>query len=276
MLKAVTRSARAVDDKITDLNSQRLAEEPGKRLITVAQFFDHHATDADLDVLVTEEDFRLAKDELVPSVSQEELGHYERVRKEFEGGQDKKAAQNGSAGGQGLGLSGAEALPDKLPADATPEEVERWQAKRIEALIANGFKDGTLARNDPKGKGKVMMRGASPLMGNGFSGDDGSSGTGLESRESSRATDDDADEDGDLVVRTGQLTVNGTGNGDRGDARHSRFFGSGRDSKGKGKENDGKRKGKSRTMGLFSKGKGKKAESDGDFGDAARDKDLYD
>ncbi|KAK5150600.1 hypothetical protein LTR04_006781, partial [Oleoguttula sp. CCFEE 6159] len=58
--------------------------------ITTAWFFDHLATPADTAVVVTEEDFFAARGELVPSVSVQELQHYDRVRKTFEGdGKDK-------------------------------------------------------------------------------------------------------------------------------------------------------------------------------------------
>lgn len=59
MLKAVTRKAMAVDEKI-----QQLPGEP----VSTAWFFDHLATPEDVSVTVTEDDFSGAQDELVPSV----------------------------------------------------------------------------------------------------------------------------------------------------------------------------------------------------------------
>lgn len=59
MLKAITRKATAVDEKIKYL--------PGGPVST-AWFFDHLATEEDVSVVVTEEDFTSAQDELVPSV----------------------------------------------------------------------------------------------------------------------------------------------------------------------------------------------------------------
>ena len=59
MLKAITRQASAVDDKIKAL--------PGVP-VTTAYFFDHLATDEDIAVMVTEEDFSAAQRELVGSV----------------------------------------------------------------------------------------------------------------------------------------------------------------------------------------------------------------
>lgn len=83
MLKAVTRSARTVDERVAAINSERAAR--GQSKISVAYYFDHYGTGADTSVLVTEEDFTRAKSELVPSVSVDELRHYERVRNTFEG-----------------------------------------------------------------------------------------------------------------------------------------------------------------------------------------------
>ena len=59
MLKAVTRQASAVDEKIKSLYGGR---------ITPAYFFDHYATKEDTMVMVTEEDFFDAQHELVGSV----------------------------------------------------------------------------------------------------------------------------------------------------------------------------------------------------------------
>lgn len=94
MLKAVTRSARSVDQRVAAINSERAGRGQGK--ISVAYYFDHYGTEADAEVLVTEEDFIRAKSELVPSVSVDELRHYERVRSSFEG--TDKTSQNSDGG----------------------------------------------------------------------------------------------------------------------------------------------------------------------------------
>ena len=99
MLKAVTRQATFVDNKIKALNASN------EKQITTAYFFDHYATKEDTAVMVTEQDFLEAHKELIPSVSAGELAHYERVRAQFEGGsKDKeqdKAKVNGNANGNG-------------------------------------------------------------------------------------------------------------------------------------------------------------------------------
>jgi peroxin-6 len=89
MLKAITRQAGAVDDKVKAYNA---THSPA---ITIAYFFDHFATEEDTAVMVTEQDFIDAHRELVPSVSADELGHYERVRKTFEGAGKKEEKSQG-------------------------------------------------------------------------------------------------------------------------------------------------------------------------------------
>ena len=58
MLKAITRQASAVDAKIKAM----------PELVTTAYFFDHYATKEDIAVMVTEEDFYAAQQELISSV----------------------------------------------------------------------------------------------------------------------------------------------------------------------------------------------------------------
>ncbi|KAI5296454.1 peroxisomal assembly protein [Ascosphaera acerosa] len=121
MLKAVTRKANAVDEKI-----RRLAEEgvvgPTGGPVTTAWFFDHLATPDDIAVMVSEEDFQDAQAELVASVSAKELEHFERIRKQFESSAEEQAKdgdlqastdeQIADDGGQFLGPDGFDGLSD--------------------------------------------------------------------------------------------------------------------------------------------------------------------
>ncbi|GAM90493.1 hypothetical protein ANO11243_085370 [Dothideomycetidae sp. 11243] len=298
MLKAVTRSARAVDDRIAILNQTRSSLDTPKPPITVAQFFDHHATDSDLDVLVTEEDFLQANDELVPSVSAEELGHYERVRRDFEGDRTKKdqAKRQYESGALADGNANN---PGSAP---TQEELEAWQAAKIEELMRNGFADGSLARNNPKGsgggKGKARQHVFPMPPTNGSSKANNNAVDDSDSRNLSitGTTDSSAAEDSDFVVRTSALTVNGKDDSNSGGGRshrESRFFG-----KERSKDKDTQSRAK-RAMSLFHKGKGRSSEgsasrsdsasglgegangaasakAEAEFGDAARDQGLYD
>lgn len=77
-----------IDKNIQQYNSQH--EESS---LTIAGFFDRVATPEDISVSVTETDFLAARDELIPSVSDQELLHYERVRLAFEGAGDRNQQQ---------------------------------------------------------------------------------------------------------------------------------------------------------------------------------------
>jgi len=95
MLKAVTRSARLLDQKLAVINTERSLRSQTKA--SVAYYFDHHATDEDLRVSVIEDDFMKARSELVPSVSVDELQHYQKVRDTFEGAAKTKNEQSAIA-----------------------------------------------------------------------------------------------------------------------------------------------------------------------------------
>lgn len=154
MLKAITRQARAVDEKVKAHNA---AHDP----ITVAYFFDHLATEDDTAVMVTEEDFVEANRELIPSVSADEIKHYETVRKTFEGAgkkedQPPKAPISASntqnllqALGQGSGKGkGKAAAAPKVESDDDDYVI------RTEHLDVNGSGKG-------KGKAAVVNHGKS-------------------------------------------------------------------------------------------------------------------
>lgn len=154
--------------------------------ITVAWFFDHVAEEQDTMVEVEEEDFWEAKRELVPSVSAEELGHYERVRRAFEGA-DKSSSRkehhqlqarpqgltaqsdststvirvNGTA--KGKGKSAATAHGGRDGADSSDDDF----VIRTDHLAANG---PPAVKQSGKGKGRGKEAAA---FGDGTSDDDG-------------------------------------------------------------------------------------------------------
>jgi peroxin-6 len=155
MLKAITRQARAVDNKVKAYSA---AHNP----ITIAYFFDHLATDEDTAVMVTEEDFVEADRELVPSVSADEIQHYERVRKTFEGAGKKdepKQAQlaishgqqgsqlqiRGAAKGKGKG-KGAASSPQQ------DHQVDGVQSDEDDYIIRTGHLNGTADSGSGTGK----------------------------------------------------------------------------------------------------------------------------
>ena len=178
MLKAITRSARHIDSRLAGLNSTRSAE--GKTALTVASFFDYYAREADLEVAVEEEDFVKAKGELVPSVSVEELGHYERVRDAFEGGRGKEGGVVGREGG----VEGAR--------------------PKLSEVMKRAAANGSAAHSSAAGYGS---RDAVPTL-NGTGAGAASRRHANVGREGSRAgQDSDADED-DYVIRTDKLSLN--------------------------------------------------------------------
>ncbi|GAV26769.1 hypothetical protein PMKS-000225 [Pichia membranifaciens] len=82
MLNAMIRTAREADIKLEQYNQNK--EE--KDRLNIRQWFEKVATDKDLEVVVSTDDFHEARKELVASVSEQELAHYLRVRENFEGG----------------------------------------------------------------------------------------------------------------------------------------------------------------------------------------------
>lgn len=104
MLNAMTRCANTVDSKLNALNSKR--KKDGLEPVSSRWWFDNVAGPEDLEVLVTMEDFKKAQNELVPSVSAEELQHYLRVKQNFEGVKERNVEAdvvNGSSDGQNVG-----------------------------------------------------------------------------------------------------------------------------------------------------------------------------
>lgn len=85
MLNAMTRTAGEIDAKISRYN-----EEHSESPITIRKWFQSIATDKDTQVKVRMTDFDKAMNDLIPSVSADELNHYLNVRKAFEGDGDKK------------------------------------------------------------------------------------------------------------------------------------------------------------------------------------------
>jgi peroxin-6 len=169
MLKAITRQARAVDEKVKAHNASHAP-------ISVAYFFDHLATEEDTAVMVTEEDFLEANRELVPSVSADEIRHYERVRKTFEGAgkkeEQKPKAQGSITNGQsrlqfqiqhsGSGKGKAAAPQPGKQVDGAQSDEDDYII-RTEHLDINGSVDGPVdgpldgPTESSKGKGKSAV-----------------------------------------------------------------------------------------------------------------------
>jgi peroxin-6 len=113
--------------------------------MSTAYFFDHHATPEDLAVVVTERDFLAAQQELVPSVSQGELQHYEKVRATFEGSGSEKKADNGRG----------KAIESGGPQDKG-KDLDKGKGKAVDYSYDDGEASGTVRRKRDKGKGKAV------------------------------------------------------------------------------------------------------------------------
>ena len=195
MLKAVTRSARQVDDRVAAVNAERANQ--GKHAVTIAGFFDHHATASDLEVQVEEQDFELARKELTPSVSYEELKHYEKVRDQFEGGAKKDKAQAQlEEGDMGQEMQAVSSSKSQMS-----ESDKKFAREKFNELMAR----------------RTSSKNAVPQSNGGEDyGDNGGNSSG----------DDD-----DYVIRTDRLTINGNANG------NGRPTGGKGNGKGKSREN---------------------------------------
>ncbi|BDD63491.1 peroxisomal assembly protein [Monascus purpureus] len=119
MLKAITRKSTAVDEKIKNLPNGP---------VSTAYFFDHLATPEDVSVVVTEEDFIQAQNELVPSVSAKELEHFERIRQTFESSDKEKRKQSQQP----------QTIEDALAALNTNENGPLENGGHLNFSIANG------------------------------------------------------------------------------------------------------------------------------------------
>ncbi|TKA54821.1 hypothetical protein B0A53_02630 [Rhodotorula sp. CCFEE 5036] len=83
MLKAMTRKAGEIDQRISELNAQPPYSTGAAPLLTPQYYLAEIATPAEINVLVAQQDFEAALAELVPSVSQAEMQHYKTVQQRF-------------------------------------------------------------------------------------------------------------------------------------------------------------------------------------------------
>jgi len=79
LLNAMSRTAENLDRKIDILNR----EECYPYTLTAQYYLAEVATKAEIEVVVTQEDFEQALKNLVPSVSETEMEHYARIRQRF-------------------------------------------------------------------------------------------------------------------------------------------------------------------------------------------------
>ncbi|KAJ4382994.1 peroxisomal assembly protein [Didymella sp. IMI 355093] len=157
MLKAITRQARAVDRKVKEYNDSH------DQKITIAYFFDHLATEEDTAVMVTEQDYVDAHKELVPSVSADELRHYDRVRRTFEGAgkQEEKKQIEAPPTMNGTGSSGKGKGKEVAPVDEAEQMVIQMENTQLNGDAKSGADGSTGGKGKGKGKGKAPASHAS-------------------------------------------------------------------------------------------------------------------
>ncbi|CDO94186.1 unnamed protein product [Kluyveromyces dobzhanskii CBS 2104] len=78
LLNAMTRVASEVNEKLEEYKMKNKVD------ISLRYWFDKVATESDLKVLVKLQDFELAQQNLIPSVSEDELRHYLNLKNSFE------------------------------------------------------------------------------------------------------------------------------------------------------------------------------------------------
>lgn len=109
MLKAMTRAASAVDERIKAINDGQVSiDDRHPKPMTAPYYLSELASKEEIEVRVGRGDFEAALRELVPSVSEAEMGHYRRVQAQFSGpvkGDGEKEEQEGRGGGSGSGRS---------------------------------------------------------------------------------------------------------------------------------------------------------------------------
>ncbi|PYH93781.1 peroxisomal biogenesis factor 6 [Aspergillus ellipticus CBS 707.79] len=215
MLKAITRKATAVDEKIKQL--------PGEP-VTTAYFFDHLATPEDVAVMVTEDDFKEAQDELVPSVSAKELEHFERIRQTFESvDKQKQESGNGNSTSQHMA---PQTIADALEALEVGDQLDF----SMDGPVTNGDSNPgkgkgkqvlPLGRTGSKGKGKSPSGPGGKLKNKLMSAQNGDSDSSLDGPTADRGMplgyddvgeEEDGVEDGgdeEYIVRTNHLAQTG-------------------------------------------------------------------
>lgn len=246
MLKAITRKTEAVDERVREISKARGEE------INTGYFFDHLATAEDTEVVVNEDDFKAAQDELVGSVSQKELQHFERVRGLFEeqdigkGTEAEKRQQqqqqHAQLKRQDTAIHSPDAHIDGAKEDRTPPSPLQFATPPQQRQPAGGAgKQPGLAAlqgmhnlSNNKGKGKqaaqnspVRMRSARDMRG-GVANPDSEADDDLQRMDPRAEMDGDADADADVsaagesdwgMSSRGLLAgVNGNGTGMNGSA----------------------------------------------------------
>lgn len=152
MLKAMTRVADSIEEKVKKIN-----QEQPEKTITAQYYLSHMATQEDIMVQVEEVDFVRALEELIPSVSATELAHYSKVREKFEKVQDdeeeKRKAEEEEAEAEEI-RKAIEQAKLKEQEEAKLREVEELQ-KQQQTSSSSSSSSSSKPSKKSKGKGKA-------------------------------------------------------------------------------------------------------------------------
>ncbi|QGA22126.1 hypothetical protein EYB26_009840 [Talaromyces marneffei] len=202
MLKAITRQATAVDDKI-----KALPNGP----VSTAYYFDHLATPEDISVLVTEDDFLNAQNELVASVSAKELEHFERIRQSFESSTTKETESSQprtiADAIEGLSLGGEIVANGGPVMTGDSNHTHKGIGSRQSSNNLKGKNSRIVLAGSGKGKSKPIINGGGGDSDSSFDGYQPSlrsESTHSRSYDVGEEADGDAD---DYVVKTDHLRV---------------------------------------------------------------------
>ncbi|GAA5940270.1 hypothetical protein JCM3775_004416 [Rhodotorula graminis] len=163
MLKAMTRKATEVDDRIAELNAQPPYSTGAAPALTPQYYLAELATPQEIEVLVAQQDFEAALAELVPSVSQAEMLHYKTVQSRFSAetlnSDDKLAAKEAEAAAAAAAASSAGALQGPVeqakPNGVVPNGVVAEEAPAQEDESAAQEEAERQRKRKAKGKGKA-------------------------------------------------------------------------------------------------------------------------
>ncbi|CAO3628854.1 unnamed protein product [Cunninghamella blakesleeana] len=154
MLKAMTRVADSIEEKVKILNQEN------EKQITAQYYLSHMATQEDIMVQVEEVDFVRALEELIPSVSATELAHYSKVREKFEKVQDEEEEKRKAEEEEAAALA-AEAEDIKRAIEQAKlkqeKEIESAKLHEVEELQKQQTSSSS-SKPSKKSKGKGKAR----------------------------------------------------------------------------------------------------------------------
>lgn len=135
MLKAMTRKASEVDEHIAAINASPPVPNPHPHPMTPQYYLSELASPDEIQVKVSRADFEGALNELVPSVSEQEMSHYRRVQAQFSGPPKKDNEQAPEVDGYHIAEQAGGTIQDlaeqiaSINGTATPRDAAKGKGK---------------------------------------------------------------------------------------------------------------------------------------------------